>query len=166
MAFKAGVTKSIPETMDGIYLFPMWWFTYGVEHDFLEIEDTKKFANSLQGSVLSWMNQRLRKSKFDVALADHKLTLWKDDTQCDLWLIYEGEGKIQMLYYPTEGFVNKVKWPNSETYDNLEVMGLNEFSNLTINDQKSINGQYISLFAGCGVRIKERVWFTELSNLF
>lgn len=166
MAFKARISKALPDSMEGLYLFPMWWFAYGVQNKYLEITDTKKFSNSLQGSILSWMMERLKKSKFDVSLSDHTLTLWKDDSQCDLWLVYRGSGEIEMHYYPSEGYTDEVKWPNSDKYDHLEVMGLKEFSKYSINDQKTLNGMYINLFAGCGITINERVWFTELNNIF
>lgn len=152
MAFRLGSSTDIPSSIEGTYLIPVGWLSYGLKAENLVL-DKKKFDNSLQGSVYRWWED----NRNILPIVKQRL-LEGVETNFELWLVYRGAGCVDYFYYPVNGYCDQISSDRIKS-GTLYICGLQYLSGKSSNEQKSINSSMIQLFPGCGVTMKYTSWF-------
>lgn len=166
MAF-TGVTsiKTLPKSVEGIYFFPYSWFRYGIHHKFLEISDLKKFSQSLQGSVISYVESWLAQNHPEQISSNYQ-AISDDGHAADIWLLFKpGQSEVSVCFVLNNGKTTKIDAPTTKS-GSVYVCSLDTLKSFSINDQKTVNNSIIQQFAGCGVTMKDSVWFFDEDKIF
>lgn len=167
MAFEGlKLTQDIPKDVKGVYFFPYTWFRYGLENSHLEIRDLRKFANSLQGSVISYFEEVVAEwSDNDQIKINRNFQWYKNSDNCfDLWLLFTpGQSIVKFITIDWEGPSVQILSPSSKT-GFITICGLQTLLDLGANEQRNINNTIITTFSGCGVKMIDSVW--NMDNIF
>jgi hypothetical protein len=166
MAFTGVIpSKTLPESVEGIYFFPYTWFRYGIHHNLLEISDLRKFSQSLQGSVISYVESWLAQNYPDQVDVDYR-AIDKGGHVADMWLLFKpGQSEVNMYYILNKSKAVQISAPTTKS-GSVYVCSLETLKSLNINDQKTVNNSIIQQFAGCGVTMKDSVWFFDADKIF
>lgn len=127
---------------EGLYMLPLQWFKYGLEHGHLSI--TNKFYNSYQGAIY-------------LAVKDEPITKIRNSS----------DGLVYEVWYessPGTGRINRaIMKENLKVYGSTNVLeqfyNFEEMMNWGATAQYAANAELIRLFAGCSVKLEDRVWF-------
>jgi len=166
MAF-TGVTpiKTLPESVEGIYFFPYSWFRYGIHNEYLEISDLRKFSSSLQGSVISFVESWLAKAYPNKIDTSYRI-IGKNERTADVWVLFKpGQSEVNICYVVSGSDIKQIDAPTTKS-GSVYVCSLETLDKLNINDQKTVNNSIIQQFAGCGVTMKDSVWFFDADKIF
>jgi len=167
MAF-TGVNSSrtLPSSVQGIYFFPYTWFRYGLANEKLTIEDVEKFSKSLQGSVLSYIDEQVKQWVInDKVHLMESFELERNGQYRDLWLSFTGGSSLVTTYWFPSDQLQNIDAPNTKA-GFVTVCGLKKLLTSTFNEQKTINNSIISQFAGCGIKMLDSVWYLDVNKIF
>lgn len=148
-------TNTIPDEVVNAYLFPYTWLQYALKHGFLEVTDQIKFANSIQGNVISTLEELNPK----IQTGRHKSNNpgVEKGVATDTWIYYRSGSKEIILIRVPDGNTKDVSVPWKKIHT-LRLRTVSDILKSTRNEQKTINNSIIQMFAGCGVQLKYHVW--------